>query len=180
MVRSRAPILFLPRSLSWGVPGSPAALDTMAKGINMHRPHPLLQSALFSALLALAVSCGGGGGASVNGSDGTGNTLFVSDVNHGVIGAFPVLDPRPGSSVTGKTISVPLLGQNLAYVAATDELYATSGSNIIVLPRASTASGAVAPSRTITISPHGREPIPALPVPGQGQRYPFRRGRTHL
>jgi hypothetical protein len=74
-------------------------------------------------------------------------------MNHGVVGAFPVLDPQPGSSVTGKAISVPLLGQDLAYVAATDELYAASGLNIVVLPRASTASGSVAPSRTITISP---------------------------
>jgi len=101
-----------------------------------------------AALLTLS-ACGGGGGG--NSGGGSGNVLFVADINHGVVAAFPTLDPPAGSTVSGYTISVPLLGLSLAYKAEADELYTASGSSVAVYANASRAKGSPSPARTITL-----------------------------
>lgn len=114
--------------------------------------HSTWTMAGLAALLTLS-ACGGGGGGNSGGDSG--NVLFVADINHGVVAAFPTLDPPAGSTVSGSTISVPLLGPSLAYKAEADELYTASytalESCVAVYANASHAKGSPSPARTITL-----------------------------
>jgi hypothetical protein len=103
-----------------------------------------------AALLTLS-ACGGGGGGNSGGNPGSGNVLFVADIGHNTVAAFPDLNPPAGSVVSGDTFSVSLLGPSLAYKADTDELYVASGGSVAVYSNASRAKGSPLPARTITV-----------------------------
>jgi hypothetical protein len=95
---------------------------------------------------------GGTGGSMTGGDNGQARTLFAAAISVGVIASFSDPNPAPGTALAGRTITgIGALGKSLAYDAASDRLYATNASSIIVIDQASKAAGAVAPSRTISV-----------------------------
>lgn len=107
-----------------------------------------------------SASAGGGqnGTGSGTGGGGTGNggiearTVFAVAPAVGVIAAFSDPNPAPGSTIIGRTITgLGMLGKSISYDAANDRLYATNGNSIVVFDQVSKASGAVTPTRTISV-----------------------------
>jgi hypothetical protein len=83
--------------------------------------------------------------------------LFVAIQGAQSILSFQTQNPAPGTTPQAKVISgiQGFLGEALAYDAANDRLYASTGPNILVFDKASTLSGAVPPSRTIQATSTG-------------------------
>jgi len=77
--------------------------------------------------------------------------LFVAVRSIQSILSLGTQNPAPATKPQFKVISgiQGFLGDALAYDAANDRLFASSGANILVYDKASTLSGAVSPSRTI-------------------------------
>ncbi|WP_124459590.1 hypothetical protein [Variovorax sp. KBW07] len=77
--------------------------------------------------------------------------LFATIQGAQSILSFQTQNPAPGTTPQAKVISgiQGFLGEALAYDAANDRLYASSGPDILVFDKASALSGAVPPTRTI-------------------------------
>src|SRR5215471_6452267 len=103
--------------------------------------------------ILLVAGCGSSGQSTDGANGGDPSVLFVADIAHGAIGGFANADPAAGSMLAGRVISgVTGLGGNLAYDESRDSLYASKGGTVVVFDHASLASGAAAPSRTLTPS----------------------------
>lgn len=83
--------------------------------------------------------------------------LFATIPGAQSILSFQTQNPTPGTTLQAKAITgiQGFLGEALAYDAANDRLYASTGPNILVFDKASTLSGVAQPSRTIQTSGTG-------------------------
>lgn len=115
--------------------------------------------ALALALVALLVtSCGGSSGSLSPAPPATGSRIFVGDSGNGAIASGSNLSPSSGTFVVERTIAGTntQLSTNLfdfALDAANDRLYVADLRSILVFNSASTLSGNVAPSRTVSALP---------------------------
>ena len=114
---------------------------------------------LLSVLLGLA-GCGGGGG---GGSSTPPSKVFVSDGANHAIGSLVNANPSPGTFAVDRIIIGSSTGlgtaggtpsystlPSIALDAAGDRLYVSTQTNVRVFDQAGTASGNVAPARTIS------------------------------
>jgi hypothetical protein len=111
-------------------------------------------------------ACGGGGGGSTS-STSSGNPsltpaskLFVADSGTFSIASTANANPSPGTLTVDRVIYGPQTGVannagHLTIDAANDRLYVANGTSILVFNGAGTASGNVAPTRTITSTRFG-------------------------
>jgi hypothetical protein len=112
-----------------------------------------------SALLILAACGGGGGGDST--PPPVASKVFAADEVNGGVGSTENSNPTPGTLVqitriiAGSNTQIPVgpgcFGclPSLALDSARDQLYVSTNNNILVFNNAGTASGNIAPSRTV-------------------------------
>lgn len=117
---------------------------------------------LFFSIHALVIaSCGGGGGGDSNNNNPvpTSDRIFVRDAWTGSISSVASANPGVGSLTIDTAISGP--NTNLGNIndmvldIANDRLYVANSTSILVFNNVSTATGNVAPSRTITSTSFG-------------------------
>jgi len=113
-------------------------------------------------LFVLAAACGGGGGDGPSSPPfGAGSKVFAADEVNGAIGSSENNNPPPGSTVAitriinGPNTLIPSTGgcfgclPSLALDSGRDQLYVSTNASILVFNNAGTATGNVAPSRTL-------------------------------
>ncbi len=123
---------------------------------------------LFIALIMLAACGGGGGGGDTSGGGTTPPTttppptpasaskLFIVDTINSAIGSVVEANLTAGTLAFDRTISGANTGLNgtairqIIYDNVNDFLYVANGSSILVFNNASTATGNISPTRTIT------------------------------
>ena len=115
-------------------------------------------------LAALAAGCGGGGGGGGSNSPTLpvlgASKIFVGDSANGAIGSSANSNPSPGTLVvdriiTGANTKLDTSLFDFALDTANDQLYVTDLRSILVFNGASTATGNVAPARTVSTIPGG-------------------------
>jgi len=117
----------------------------------------MIRALALALVTALVAGCGGGSGP-VAPAPTTSSRLFVGDTTNAAIGSSSNVNPSPGTYVVERTIvgSNTQLDANLfdfALDAANDRLYVADLRSILVFNNASTATGNVTPSRTVTSLP---------------------------
>lgn len=117
----------------------------------------MLRWLIVPLIAALAASCGGGD-TSITANSGAASKLFVGDSANGAIGSSANSNPSPGRLVLERALRGPstLLDANLfdfVLDAASDRLYVTDLRSILVFNNASTATGNLAPARTLSSLP---------------------------
>lgn len=140
----------------------------------------LWKSAAAAALATLLISCGGGGGGGGGGGIGllppstSGNgtqtpatpqpeptapaayTTFALLPYKSVVVSFSKSNPAPGETVGIRTINALKnaggSSRDMAYDAKRDRLYISAGSRILMIPKASQASGDVTPAQYDVLS----------------------------
>jgi len=116
-------------------------------------------------MFVLAAACGGGGDGASSPVFGTPSKVFAADEVNGAVGSTENGNPTPGSAVaitkiiTGQNTQIPSTVSggcptggclpSLALDSGRDQLYVSTNASILVFNNAGTATGNVAPSRTL-------------------------------
>jgi hypothetical protein len=119
------------------------------------------KAGLIAAALMVLAACGGGGGGDSSPPFGSSSKVFAADEVNGGVGSTENSNPAPGSTITitkiiaGSNTQIPVgpgcFGclPSLALDSGRDQLYVSSSNGILVFNNAGTASGNIAPARTV-------------------------------
>lgn len=118
------------------------------------------------ALVSCVAACGGGGGGGGGGSGSpaapttpaAASKIFVADTSNSAVASVVNTNPSPGVMVVDRIIvgsNTGIVGadiRGMAYDTSHDRLFLANGLAILVFANASTASGNIAPARTIALT----------------------------
>src|SRR5919108_5052976 len=123
------------------------------------------KAGLIAPALLILAACGGGGGDST--PPPVPSKVFAADEVNGGVGSTENSNPTPGATfaitriITGSNTQIPVgpgcFGclPSLALDSARDQLYVSTNASILVFNNAGTATGNIAPSRSLSIGTNG-------------------------